>query len=113
LLLQFIEPLLDGSEDKVDLLVKEMIGQIAWNHAVLKDVEIPKKLEVIIAAQKLAQLNPDLSRTFWELGIRKEKFFAEYKQFIFTVENRVQPNGTVNLRVISVPFDKLELTLGK
>lgn len=70
-------------------------------------------MEVIDAAQNLAHLNPDLGKTFWELGVRKEEFFAEYKQFVFTVENRVQPNGTVNLRVISVPFDKLELTLGK
>jgi hypothetical protein len=90
-----------------------MIGQIAWNHSVLKSVEIPEKLEVIAVAQKLAALNPDLSRTLWELGIRKEKYFSEYKQFIFTVENRVQPNGTVNLHVISVPVDNLDITLGK
>jgi hypothetical protein len=87
LLIKFIEPLLNGDESDEEFLAKAKIGQIAWNHSVSDENDLPLDSEMKAALKKFITMYPDLKKTMNMLVIRKAMEFGEYKQFIFKVEN--------------------------
>ncbi len=107
LLIQFIEPLINGDEDSEEFLMKAKIGQLAWNHCFSVEYELPFDQEMKTALKNLTEMYPDAKATLNMLAIRKSMKFGAYGQFIFKVECRHKPDGSVNLYVESAPADKM------
>lgn len=109
LLIKFIDPLLDGTEDHEDFLSKAKFGQIAWNFAVSDKNGLPIDKEMKAILRQSSAANSEFRKTLDMMVMRKILEFGEYNQFIFRVENRHKENGTVNLFVESAPVDKMDL----
>lgn len=107
LLIKFIEPLVNGDENVEEYLMKAKLGQVAWNHCVADENMLPLDSEMKSALKKLLSIYPEMKETLDMLVIRKALLFSEHQQFIFKVENRHKPDGTVNLYVESAPADKI------
>lgn len=107
LLIKFIEPLLNGDESDEEFLAKAKIGQLAWNHSVSDENNLPLDSEMKNALQKFISMYPEQKEILNMLVLRKAMEFQEHQQFIFTVENRYKKDGTVNLYVESAPADKI------
>jgi len=108
LLIKFIEPLLDGNENEEEYLMKAKFGQVAWNHCVADENELPLDSEMKSALKKILSIYPEMKETLNMMVLRKALEFPEHHQFIFTVESRHKPDGTVNLYVESAPADKIK-----
>lgn len=108
LLVEFIDPLLDGKENDEEFLMKAKAGQIAWNYAISDKHRLPFDIEMKNRLKKLVSIYPEMKETFDMLVIRKGAKFAEFNQYIFTVETRDKIDGSVNLYVESAPADKIK-----
>ncbi|MCC5931911.1 MAG: hypothetical protein JJU28_21890 [Cyclobacteriaceae bacterium] len=106
-LMDFIEPLLSGNEDNDEYLAKAWFGQTAWNYSIAEVNNLPYGAELKATIQKLNSMYPDMSEPMKRLVERKIEKFNDHNQFIFSVELRHKPDGTVSLYVESVPVDKL------
>ena len=113
LLIKFIDPLLDGTEDHQDFLSKAKFGQIAWNFAVSEKNGLPIDKEIKAIVRQSSAANSEFRIKLDMMIMRKFLEFGEYNQFLFRVENRHKEDGTANLFVESAPVDKLDLKRNK
>lgn len=105
-LIKFIAPLLDGKEDKYEFLSKAKVGAIAWNVCVARDNKL--NLDDFFKDMIAKKLPPSTQiKSILEfLTARKQMMFSQYQQFIFSVETRNKPDGSISLYVESGPADK-------
>ena len=106
-LMEFIEPLLSGTENAEEFLVKAKIGQMIWNYTISDSYNLSLDADMKKALKKLLSIHPEMIETMNMLVVRKAMLFQDYNHFIFTVENRYKPDGTANLYVESAPADKM------
>ncbi len=107
-LLNFIDPLLDGRDDEHTTLSKAKLGQIVWNSCVSDSLNLPidKEMKRILKMQLVD--SPEINKIVNTLTIRKNTLFSHYNNFIFSVELRKKQNGSTALHVISAPVDKIK-----
>jgi len=105
-LIEFIDPLLDGKEDKYEFLSKVKVGAIAWNVSVARDNKL--NLDDFFKDMMAKKLPPStqIKGILEFLTVRKQMMFSQYQQFIFSVETRKKPDGSISLCVESGPADK-------
>ena len=106
-LIEFIEPLLDGTEDEDEYLAKARIGMIAWNYHVSDQNKLPYDDTMKAILQQMTEENEDGKEILNALVLRKKLHFSNYNQFLFKVETRTKPNGDTVLYVESGPVDKI------
>lgn len=106
-LIEFIEPLLDGTEDEDEFLTKARMGMIAWNYHVSDQNKLPYDDTMKAILQQMTDENEEGKEILNALVLRKELHFSNYNQFLFKVETRTKPNGDTVLRVESGPVDKI------
>jgi hypothetical protein len=106
-LIRFIEPLIDGTEDADDFMMKARMGMVAWNYHVSDQNKLPYDQETKAIFKMMTSLNSEGQKTLNELVLRKEMHFSQYDQFIFKVERRIKPDNSAVLYVESCPADKL------
>jgi len=106
-LIKFITPILDGSEDEDDFLAKAKIGMIAWNFHLSDQNKLPYDKEMKAILRKVTKANSKGKKILNRLVLRKEKHFSEYNQFLLNVELRTKPDGSITLYVDSYPVDKI------
>lgn len=103
LLLQFIEPILDGTEDEEAFMTKANMGKIAWNFCVSDQAELSIDHQMKTILKKMLPVNPQAKQILDQLVIRKQTRFAQYDQVIFDIEIRTQPDGSKTFYVESAP----------
>ena len=106
-LIKFIEPLIDGTEDLDDFLMKARMGMVAWNYHVSDQNKLPYDKETKAVLEMMTSFNDEGKKTLNELVLRKEMHFSQYDQFIVKIETRRKPDGSTTLFVQSYPADKL------
>lgn len=106
-LIRFIEPIIDGTEDADTFMMKAYMGMCAWNYEVSDQNNLPINKEMKAAFKQLSILQSDGQKVVDALVLRKKMYFSQYDQFIFKVEKRVKPDNSVVLYVESCPADKL------
>lgn len=107
LLIQFIDPLLDGSEDEAAFLRKAKVGMIAWNFHVSDSHQLPYDKETKEILASATAENKEVKDILNYLLMRKQSDYYQYPQLIFKVEMRTKPNGMKTLYVESAPADKI------
>lgn len=107
LLHQFIEPILDGTEDVEAYLEKAEAGKIAWNFCVSDKAGLTIDSQMKKIIKEITQEFSEAKETLNKLVLRKQMLFSQYDQFIFHVEIREKANGEKTLYVESVPTEIL------
>ncbi len=107
ILIDFIQPLLDGQETESSFLEKAKMGMVAWNFQVAEAHNIPFSREFKEIYDFISKTYPEGKAILSSLIKRKSTLYGEYHQFILKVESRKKPAGNTNLYVESVPIDKL------
>ncbi|MEZ5045288.1 MAG: hypothetical protein R2828_35665 [Saprospiraceae bacterium] len=107
LLIKFIEPLLDGSEDEDGFLTKARMGMIAWNYHVSDQNKLPYDDTMKAILRQMTKESKEGRKLLNSLTLRKQLHFSNYNQFLVKVEIRTKPNGDTVLYVESYPADKI------
>lgn len=108
ILIEFIKPLLDGSETAEDYLMKAKVGMVAWNFHVSDQNNLPYDDQMKTILKQMTTENSEGKKILNRLVLRKESEFSQYKQFLVKVELRTKPDNSITLYVESYPVDKIE-----
>ncbi|MEM9718317.1 MAG: hypothetical protein AAGA10_03680 [Bacteroidota bacterium] len=106
--LQFIDPLLEETEDENTFMVKAKLGQTAWNFCVSDQANLSINSQMKSILKAATRLNPQANQLLNQLVLRKQTEFAQYDQFIFHMEVRTKPDGERVLRVESAPVSAMK-----
>ncbi len=106
-LIEFIEPLLQGNETEEALLEKAKIGMMAWNYSITNANKLPFNAEMKQIMLDTTSKNPEAKEVLNQLTLRKEMLFSQFNQFFFHVEIKTKPDGSKTLYVESAPADKI------
>ena len=107
-LIEFIQPLLDGSEDAGEYLLKAQTGMIAWNYSVIIDMKLSFHDQLNEMLKSELSFDANAKETFEMLTKRKKEIFFQYKQFFFSVNIIRNPDMTIKLVVETTQTDILE-----
>ncbi|WP_339923495.1 hypothetical protein [uncultured Cyclobacterium sp.] len=107
ILIQFIQPLLNGSETENEYLTKAKMGIIAWNYHVSDQNKLPYNKEMKSILKQMTKANYEGRKMLNLLVSRKEAKFNNYKQLLTNVEIRRKPDNSATLYVESYPADKI------
>jgi len=107
ILIQFIEPLLNGSETEEEYLMKAKMGIIAWNYHVSDQNKLPYDKEMKSILKQMTKTNSEGGKILNLLVLRKEANFINYKQLLTKVEIRRKSDNSTTLYVESFPVDKI------
>ena len=108
ILIQFIQPILDGNEDIEEYLTKAQMGMIAWNFHVSDQNKLPYDDIAKAILKKMTKENSEGKRILNQLVLRKEMHFSQYNQLLIKVEIRTKADDSTTLYVESCPVDKLK-----
>lgn len=108
LLIDFIDPILDGQEDEITFLEKAKAGQIAWNFCVSDKLGVKGDQYMKAVLKNITAQHPEAKEILDPLVIRKQTLFEQYDQYILLVESREKPNGETTLYVESAPAKYLK-----
>lgn len=107
MMIKFIQPILDGTEDEEEYLKKAKIGMIAWNYIICDKFQLPIDSEYKKILNDVTKTHAEAKRVLNSLVLRKQMEFSEYDQLIASVEIKTKPDGSKTLFVLSGPADKL------
>jgi len=107
ILINFIQPILDGSETEEDYLAKAKLGMIAWNYHLSDQNNLPYDDEMKAILKDMTDQNREGKEMLNKLVLRKEMEFSQYQQFLAKVEIRTKSDGSKTLYVESYPIDKI------
>lgn len=108
LFLEFLQPLLDGTEDETAFMTQAKLAKMAWNFSVSDQANLsidPKLKSILKIATKS---NPQAHQALKKLIERKKTNFAQYDQFIFDIEIRTKPDGSKFFWLESTPVSLLK-----
>lgn len=107
ILIKFIEPILTGTEDEDEYLLKAKAGQMAWNYCISDDNKLPLNSVMKAIMKNLTTHSAEAKETLNMLVLRKTMLFPNHQQFIFNVEIKTKPDGSKTLLVESTPADNI------
>lgn len=107
ILIEFIEPMLQGNESEEALLEKAKIGIMAWNFCISNANKLPLNAEMKEIMHQITTNSSEARETLNKLTLRKEMLFPQFNQFIFHVEIKTKPDGSKTLYVESAPANKI------
>jgi hypothetical protein len=112
ILVQFISPLIDGSEDEESMMELASAGMLAWNYTFLDKMPPLLRSHYLNIIEEAKRTRPQGQWVFDLLCARKKELFADHQQYIVEVTKRKEgkvEDGRVNLvlRVESAPIDKI------
>ncbi|MEM9259990.1 MAG: hypothetical protein AAGA62_10110 [Bacteroidota bacterium] len=107
-LIEYITPLLDGTEYLEDLEAKVKFGMVAWNYHVSDQNDLPLDAEMKAILKMMTMTHQEGRKKLNEMVLRKEQHFSQYNQYIATAEVRQKPDGSVTVYVESAPADKVK-----
>ncbi len=107
-LIQFIEPLLNGTETAEEFLLKAKMGMVAWNFHVSDQYQLPYDKEMKTILKRMTNENNEGKEILNQLVLRKQMNFSKYKQFILEVKLNYKIDNTPTLYVESAPVESLK-----
>jgi len=107
ILIKFIEPILTGTEDEDEFLLKAKAGQMAWNYCVSGDNKLPLDSVMKAIMKNLTTHSAEAKETLNMLVLRKTMLYPNHHQYIFNVEIKTKPDGSKTLFVESTPADNI------
>lgn len=107
ILIKFIEPILTGTEDEEEYLLKAKAGQMAWNYCVSGDNKLPLDSVMKAIMKNVTSRYAEAKETLNMLVLRKAMLYPNDQQFIFNVEIKTKPDGSRTLVVESTPASNI------
>lgn len=107
ILIKFIEPILTGTEDEDEYLLKAFAGQMAWNYCVSNDNKLPLDSVQKKMMKYLTTQSAEAKEIMNMLVLRKAMIYPNDHQVIFNVEIKTKPDGSKTLFVESTPADNI------
>lgn len=109
-LLDFIQPLLKNEDNSQAILSKAKLGQIVWNFCVSDANNLPLDDQMKSILKNQLADSPEINEVVNKLTIRKQTLFDRYNDFIISVDLNKKNDGSIALKVISIPADKIDKT---